>query len=160
MNYLCWRVWIGHANICVKSSGLRGNITVATPDNQLGIQSADVVVLSCDAYSGNIQPSQVFQTALDRNPTAILLYSTASGSCALSGTSTSYDQIYTMKNVKDSENMSKGASGTDAEALIGTDQAISSANATDSSASGNGASSGNSTNSWGPSPSTAVAMIM
>lgn len=58
--------------------------------------------------------------------------------------------------------MSKEAEADGAEVLIARTDTVGNASTTEAngSNSGNSQSSGNNTNSWGPSPSTAVAMIM
>lgn len=149
----------------IPDGGVRGNVTLAVPDNQLGIQSSDVVIISCDPYMGNLQPSSVFQFALDRDPAAIVLYSIDRGSCELSGSATAYDRIYTMRNSADSRDVESDARAGNAEALVGSSETVANASVaeteTSNSNSGNGSGqSSNNTNSWGPSPSTAVAMIM
>lgn len=124
-------------------------------------------MISCDAYTGNLQPYSVFQGALDRTPVAIILYSTAVGSCELTGFATTYDRIYTTRGTEDSRKLESDASGDNPVALIGTRETVANASMGGSEANGSGAgsgsgqsTSGNNTNSWGPSPSTAVAMIM
>lgn len=146
----------------VKDDGFRGNITVALPDNQLAINGSDFVILSCDPLSGNIQPSEVFTNAIGEDPVAILLYSTSRDSCALTGSTPQYNRIYTMTSTQDSEDMIGYAKADGSAALIASSDVVSNVNTTeDNSGSGqsDGGRGGGGT-SFGPSPSTAVAMIM
>ena len=114
-------------------------------------------MISCDPINtstSNIGPEYIFNTAATRNVLAIVLYSTTAQTCHGSGFG-DYANVFTMKSLDNSKEMLAAVAGTDTAyaGLLSRDTI-----------NGNGTSSSSSTsngqNPLGPSPSTAVAMII
>ncbi|KXT11640.1 hypothetical protein AC579_50 [Pseudocercospora musae] len=143
----------------IPGNGLTGSTRLADAADQLDITSDDIVLISCDPYSGNIQPSDVFATAENHNAAAIVFYSQTAQSChaaELGG----YRWIYTLKSQNTSMDMLQvlqdlDGSG-DGHPTYGT---ILNRDAATNTSTGN-SSNGQPSNPLGPSPSTAVAMII
>lgn len=141
---------------------MTGPLILADASNQLNITSENVALISCDPYTGNIQPSDVFATALDHHAVAIVLFSETAQSCHAADLGT-YSSIYTFKSRNQSVDMLEvvrslgGDSVNPGYASILTRDAAS--NTTNDGGSNNGNGQSNS-NPLGPSPSTAVAMII
>lgn len=138
----------------IPSAGLSGHTFVVNANNQLTVESTDVALIDCDPSSGNIGPEYIFNTATTRRALAIILYSTTAQTCHGSGFGT-YANVYTMKSLENSQSLM---------AAVDTDTAYASLMSRDA-VSGNGTSPGGTTNGQnpsplGPSPSTAVAMII
>lgn len=81
--------------------GLAGYVHFANTTSQLDITSDDVVLISCDegAYPGNIDAMDVFGTAGSRDASAIIFYSETSRWCNLQGYDGSYHWIYSLDGV-------------------------------------------------------------
>lgn len=146
---------------------------VATASNQLSINSTNIALIACDSYTGAIQPGYVLSTAENNNAIAVVFYSEQSNSCNISGSTPSLDYVYTMKSVNDSTQVLNlvgslgGGSSPYVNAQIGslTTDSNNTNSTTDTggmSSTGNSSSGGQPTqqNPLGPSPSTAVAMII
>ncbi|KAK5128357.1 hypothetical protein LTR85_003025 [Meristemomyces frigidus] len=165
----------------IPSAGLAGPVILANASNQLNIERDNIVLLCCDAsaYVGNIDALDVFGTAEQVNVTGIVWYSTEADYCELGQYSGSYVWVYSMKSANDTQKMldninslsedrggtvyiTLGSSSTAAQAANGSS---SNGDGGDSGSSGSDSSSSSSSqnqdnNPLGPSPSTAVAMII
>ncbi|KAK5129868.1 hypothetical protein LTR08_002745 [Meristemomyces frigidus] len=154
--------------------GLSGPVILANYTSQLDIQADNIAVISCDssAYTGNIGPLDVFATAEQSSATGIVWYSTAADWCDLEQYSGSYAWVYSMKSLNDTQAMLGsidtlgGSKGGSVYITIGSPDTARVANGTRSNGSSGGDSSSSShsqqsqQNPLGPSPSTAVAMII
>ncbi|KAF2795269.1 hypothetical protein K505DRAFT_374041 [Melanomma pulvis-pyrius CBS 109.77] len=141
------------------NSPLTGNLYYTNVDNTRNLTVQDIAYISCnpDDYPGNIDATRVFQQAYEQNNiTAILLYSTASDFCEYTGISTPLQEfrIFSMTHREDSQKVLNETVGLDASAKYPISIARS-----------EGPNDGSGTprqqaNPLGPSPSTAVAMII
>ncbi|KAM3421774.1 Receptor-like proteiny region, transmembrane domain- and RING domain-containing protein 3 [Cercospora zeina] len=138
------------------STALSGGIILANNQNSLAIRAAAVALISCDPSTSNLGPEEVFNAARAQDATAVVLYSTSAQTCNISDSGT-YQNIFTLESSDNSQEMLSVAADTQAWAVLGTRQAIDNGTAGGSSHSNN---SSNASNPLGPSPSTAVAMII
>lgn len=154
------------ARTSLPAYGLNGPLFGVAPSNQWSLRSSQIAYISCDAadYYGYIQSNTLFNTALAANVTAILLYSRIAQACNISNLDSSYPFVYTMTNSNASIgllNQAVAATTTTAP-LLATISQYDPANAGNPSTSGNhyGPQSSALANPLGPSPTTAVAMIV
>ncbi|KAF2210983.1 hypothetical protein CERZMDRAFT_112816 [Cercospora zeae-maydis SCOH1-5] len=140
----------------VVSTALSGDIILANNQNSLTIRPAAVALISCDPSTSNLGPEEVFNAARAQNATAVVLYSTSAQTCSISDFGT-YQNIFTLESSNNSEEMLSVAAGTQAWAVLGTRQAVDNGTSGGSSHSNDNS---NGSNPLGPSPSTAVAMII
>ncbi|EME88811.1 uncharacterized protein MYCFIDRAFT_109193, partial [Pseudocercospora fijiensis CIRAD86] len=142
--------------------GLTGLIRLADAADQLNVTSEDIVLISCDPYSGLLQPSDVFATAEHHDAAAVVFYSQTAQTCHAVDLG-SYRWIYTFKSQNQSIEMLQVVQSMDGSnsgyATYGTILTRDATNNTSSSGSGND-SNAQQSNPLGPSPSTAVAMII
>jgi hypothetical protein len=127
-----------------------------TPQNQNSLSSQNIALISCDSrdYPGFTSLTDVFQTALGVNSTAIILYSLTAQQCNVSGLESAFSRLYSMSNKTTSSQLLDhiGSSNTLVATVLRSDSAYLHGNA--------------SSNSHGPpstyasSPTTAVAMII
>ncbi|CAK3823209.1 Receptor y region, transmembrane domain- and RING domain-containing 3 [Lecanosticta acicola] len=155
---------LGTSTTQASTSILSGPILLANASSQLAIAPSNIVLISCDPYTGNIQPSDVFSQATQRNATGIVLYSTQEAGCALSGADeATSERVYTLTTASDGKIMLDVTNSLgSAYAMLGTRDELGNSTGTQTS-SAPGASSTASQqpqNPLGPSPSTAVAMII
>ncbi|EME41235.1 hypothetical protein DOTSEDRAFT_73600 [Dothistroma septosporum NZE10] len=142
-------------------AGLSGNIVLANASSQLTIAQNDIVLISCDPYSGNIQPQNVFDSATGTNVRAIVLFSEQTTGCLLSGSATGYQRVYSLINQGNASDMVGIVNSQDANAPAYAQVAPREALANIAQQSNNGTNGQNNhQNPLGPSPSTAVAMII
>lgn len=89
----------------LQAGNLQGVAVDATPSNQLSLNNNDIAFVSCDsyAYNGNIGPADVTTQAQNNNVNAVVLYSTSSNSCTVSGANPQYPQLYTMEDPTDAQ---------------------------------------------------------
>lgn len=158
----------------IPTPGLSGKVFLANESNQLSLRRDDIAVITCDAsaYPGNMNALDVFSSAEAVNVSSIVWYSQHSDYCALNGYSGSYPWIYTMKSVNDTlrmlsniKTLSEDGSAPVYLTIGSPDVASQSSNSTNGTTSGSSGSSGSQSsqqtgNPLGPSPSTAVAMII
>ncbi|KAF2765373.1 hypothetical protein EJ03DRAFT_331052 [Teratosphaeria nubilosa] len=150
----------------IPAPGVSGNAVLANYSNQLNLNAHDVAVISCDsaAYIGNIGVMDVFGTAVSTNVSSIVLYSQSADFCDLQGYSGSFNWIYSMKSRNDTQKLLDGISSytESAGAVYLTISAADSATSTTSSSASAASSSATSQpqNPLGPSPTTAVAMVI
>jgi hypothetical protein len=166
----------------IQPPGISGEVVPANSTSQLSLNDNDVALISCDAsaYPGNINVDSVFTSASNANVSAVVFYSQQADACNMTGYTGSYPWVYTMKNRNDTrllmdnynrlfqENeghvyLSIGPPNmadqvNNGTASSGSDQS-SGQSSSDSSSSNNNPNNPNS-NPLGPSPSTAVAMII
>ncbi|KAK3679335.1 hypothetical protein LTR78_000896 [Recurvomyces mirabilis] len=153
--------------------GLSGPVVVANASNQLSISTDSIAMISCDqsAYAGNIAAADIFNRAASVNATAVIWYSTAAAYCNLTGYNNLYPWVYSMKTQNDSTYMlqnfadlMQGMAGSAYIEIVSMDQLNAANNGT-----GHGKPSDSNQNQnqnqgnngpLGPSPGTAVAMII
>ena len=162
--------WKRANEVHVQSADLSGQVILANYTSQLAIQDTDIALISCDSsvYAGNIGPLDVFATAQQNNARAIIWYSTVNDWCELDQYNGDYHWIYSMQSLEDTRTLMKNVntlSGTGGYVYITLSIVDAATNGTSSSgSSSSGSSSGtksqSSQNPLGPSPSTAVAMII
>ncbi|PPJ57395.1 hypothetical protein CBER1_01397 [Cercospora berteroae] len=139
----------------ITSPALSGDTILANNQNSLTIRTDSIALISCDPSTSNLGPEEVFNAARAQDATAIVLYSTSAQTCNGSDFGT-YQNIFTLESSDNSKEMLSVAGDTQAFAVLGTRQAL------DNGTSGgsNSNSNSNPSNPLGPSPSTAVAMII
>ncbi|TKA65051.1 hypothetical protein B0A55_12031 [Friedmanniomyces simplex] len=167
--------------------GISGQALLANATNQLTIQHSTVALLSCDdaAYAGNIHALDVFATAETAVAAAVVWYSTQSDWCDLEegDAGSAYSWVYSMKSLNDTRKMldSLGGGGSSSSSSSSSGHAtqgdgngnvyVTIAPPDNAAAAAAAASNGsNQTSSQqqqqqdnsplGPSPGTAVAMII
>lgn len=148
----------------VSTPGITGTLFFATPNTISNLTSANIAYISCDPsdYPGNINGLAVLQRAVGLNAAAGLLYSKTSSYCNYTATAGNFQEflLYSMNSADNSNKLLNGLVKTPNSQIY---LATILHNTTDSTGSNSSASnSNNSTNSnpLGPSPSTAVAMII
>lgn len=148
----------------VPTPGITGTLFLATPNTISNLTSTNIAYISCDPsdYPGNINALAVLQRAVGLNAAAGLLYSKTSSYCNYTATAENFHEflLYSMNSADNSNKLLNGLVKTPNSQIY---LATISHNTTDSTGSNSSASnSNNSTNSnpLGPSPSTAVAMII
>ncbi|KAL8658591.1 MAG: hypothetical protein Q9226_000881 [Calogaya cf. arnoldii] len=127
---------------------LDGFLVLANPVNVTSLQPSDIAYLSCDdsAYSGNLNATQTFKSALARSPKSIILFSVNATRCIISpNNNLGGTTVYSMK---DSSSSTELLGYIQNSMLRGT----SSIKARDDGGGGGGI--------LGRSPTTAVAMII
>lgn len=142
---------------------MAGTIFPATT-NTSGIKSEDVAWVSCDAsdYPGYVTVISVLESVVSANATAAILYSRVNAFCnytAGSGIASSYNRIYSMASARQSAMFQEMFASTSAlnlpHATINFEDKLAANNGT-----GNGQGNMSQQQPGGPSPSTAVAMII
>ncbi|KAH9832358.1 RING-like zinc finger protein, partial [Teratosphaeria destructans] len=149
----------------IPAPGVSGNAVLANYSNQLSLNAHDVAVISCDsaAYVGNIGVMDVFGTAASTNVSSIVLYSQSADFCDLQGYSGSFSWIYSMKSRNDTQKLLDGISSYTASAgavYLTIAAADSATSTTSSSAAASSSANAHQQNPLGPSPTTAVAMVI
>ncbi|KAF1352388.1 hypothetical protein BDV97DRAFT_397419 [Delphinella strobiligena] len=149
------------AVVDLRPTGLSDNLFAVTTSNYLNLTSHRIAYMSCDPGDydgGQIPASDLFDTALAVNVTAILLYSTTADSCNLTSEGSSYPFIYSMTNTTAAAELLHRINSASTEyPLLGL---ITYADTNASSSGSNTASGSSSDNGIGASPTTAVAMII
>jgi hypothetical protein len=138
-------------------------VNINSPSAIQQTTSTTFALIQCDQAVGNIQSIDVVKQAIVKNALAIILYSTIGNYCALqsgTGVPDSY-VIYSTTNPTDYQKLTKGSSnfsptGTANQWSIGKKSTLDNSTSTMSS---NGQNNPN-YSPGGPSPSTAVAMII
>lgn len=123
--------------------------------------SSTFALIQCDAAPGNLQPIDVVKQAIVRNALAIILFSTSANYCSLqtgTGVPDTY-AIYSTTNTQDYRTLTRGSqsfapTGNQNNWNIGKKSTLDNSTNTMSSPNNGNYSPG------GPSPSTAVAMII
>ncbi|KAI9797285.1 MAG: hypothetical protein M1833_005581 [Piccolia ochrophora] len=138
-----------------------GGMRLTTAANSPDLGTDDIAYLSCDPsnYTGELDASEVFRDAVQRKPKAIVLYSTQAKFCNISGQSSDDGslKIFTMTETSDASRFED----TLEEALPDVNQASIAQVMQPPTNSSNGTESGGGrSNVLGPSPTTAVAMII
>lgn len=150
--------------------GLGDPLFHLTPTNSNNLTGHWIAYMSCDpsVYPGNIGASDVINTALAVQATAILLYSTSADYCNVTALGSSYPYIYSMTNTTSSQSLldriDSAPSDSPLHALISfADQVQNNETATPTGSSSSSSSTSASTSNnktLGASPTTAVAMII
>ncbi|KAK8194257.1 hypothetical protein M8818_007445 [Zalaria obscura] len=164
-----------------KDTGLVGTLHLTTANNQVNLTRDDIAFISCDpsSYGGFISMSDVIQSAESANTTAILLYSTTASYCNLTSSDQAYPFVYSTMSADDAWTLLNQISGSGSSeglwATIGRADDLANSTSNDNSStttiSSSTSSSSNTPSSspsgdssssepLGPSPSTAVAMII
>ena len=133
-------------------------MVLVTPSNANSNLYRSIAYISCDpeAYAyGNITPYKTIQIAVGQSPSAILLYSNTSNHCIFQAVGNlGFDVIFTMTSASNSTQLASGLMGSgspDSITMITLDQ---------NSVKNGSSSSGGGSDVLGPSPTTAVAMII
>lgn len=153
--------------ISTQSGGKNGNLFDANVNNVANITFMSIAWISCDPsdYSGNLGAVDVLQRAVENQAAAALLYSRSSSYCnytAGSKIDPNYTFLYSMSSGRDSFNFNNmvhfNSDSMSARATINLVERLQSYNGTGN---GDGQNGGPSQSQpGGPSPSTAVAMII
>jgi hypothetical protein len=126
----------------------------------------DVALISCDPYPGEIQAESVFGMAEKTNVTAIVFYSQQADYCNLHDFTGSFSWIYTTKSRAETTQLLDSVNSPDTNPdgqVYASIKAVASSQAVNGTGGGggnNGGSNNHNSNPLGPSPSTAVAMII
>jgi len=91
----------------IPPTGLSGEVVQVNTDNQFNVNSGAVAFISCDSddYPGNIDQTDVFRSAVDRNVSAVLFYSNQADYCRLDGDKGPYTWVFSMKSRNDTVNL-------------------------------------------------------
>lgn len=143
----------------MKNIHFTGRLAFITPSNASSNLSGAIAYISCDpeAYSGGeITPYQTVKFAANQSPNAILLYSNTSNHCTFQAVrNLGYDVIFTMTSASSSAQLASGLIGSGP--LANTMSLIT----LDKNSLKNGSNTtGGGGDVLGPSPTTAVAMII
>lgn len=141
-----------------------GELYLTTDQNYLNISNGDIAFISCneDDYRGNLQPDSIFMGAYsNHNISGAILYSTATDYCNYTDAQPSLQQfpIYSMSNKGDSQKIVDQLQQQPVSSKYFAKVVRSGTGNVDQSGQQNGQDSGQQ-NPLGPSPSTAVAMII
>jgi hypothetical protein len=139
---------------------LSGNLFPVTPGNAANTTTSTVAFFSCDPayYNGFLSAVQYLSLVISKNPAAIVLYSAQTNACNFTAGGTipsSYTRVYSMTSRDDtySINTMSSIQFQDAALPVFIGRRAQIDNVTSTSTNG-------SQNPVGPSPSTAVAMII
>ncbi|KAK4930794.1 hypothetical protein LTR49_002558 [Elasticomyces elasticus] len=149
------------AALDLPAPGITGQAILANASNQLNVQQNSIALISCDdsEYPGNIQALDVFATAESAGASAIVWYSEGNDWCDLSTTGNAYNWIYSMKSLNDTQSMLKAFQPTNS--TEGDGNVYVTIAPPDNASGQNGQNQQQQTsNPLGPSPGTAVAMII
>jgi len=152
----------------IPPTGLSGEVVQVNPDNQFSVDSGAVAFISCDSddYPGNIDQSDVFRNAVERNVTAVLFYSNQADYCRFDGDKGSYTWVFSMKSRNDTVNVLSAIADASSPlwVTIGgpeAQQGRGESNGSDDDSHGDEHNQQSETDGpLGPNPSTAVAMII
>jgi hypothetical protein len=134
--------------------GIRDTLYHVTTSNQENLTDQDIAYISCDSgdYSGFLSLNNVYRTALGVNVSAIILYSLTAEQCNVTDLDSAYPRVYSMPNQTESESLLSFLShSVNLQAVI---------QHTSNSNNNNGGNSANPSQTYGSSPTTAVAMII
>jgi hypothetical protein len=152
----------------IPPTGLSGEVVQVNPDNQYNVGSGAVAFISCDTgdYPGNIDQSDVFRSAAERNVTAVLFYSNQADYCRFDGDKGAYPWVFSMKSRNDTVNVLSAIADASSPlwVTIGgpeVQQGRGESNGSGDDSQGDDRGQDNQTDGpLGPNPSTAVAMII
>ena len=132
--------------------GIHDPLYHVTTSNRENLTGDDIALMSCDSgdYPGFLPLNDVFQTALGVNASAIILYSLTAEQCNITNMESAYARVYSMSNHTESQDLLSHLNAQyNPQAVI---------QHTSTSNNNNGGSQGPQT--YGSSPTTAVAMII
>ncbi|KAF2813935.1 uncharacterized protein BDZ99DRAFT_459684 [Mytilinidion resinicola] len=148
------------ANINMPPPGLTGTLFLTNTDTVVNLTERNIAYISCDAsdYPGNLQASDLLQRADGLNATASILYSTTSNFCQLDKPSTSISDsvVYSMTNFSESSTIVNDLT----QPPLPPSQHFFITIVHNGTNGGNSTNNSSNSNPLGPSPSTAVAMII
>lgn len=148
----------------IPPTGLSGEVVQVNPDNQYNVGSGAVAFISCDTddYPGNIDQSDVFRSAADRNVTAVLFYSNQADYCRFDGDKGTYNWVFSMKIRNDTVNVLSAIADTSSPLWVTIGGPEVQQGRGESNGSGDESQGDNNKTDGplGPNPSTAVAMII
>ncbi|KAI9847034.1 MAG: hypothetical protein M1838_001074 [Thelocarpon superellum] len=154
---------LGQGPAFLQQLNFTGPLVFITPQDVSGLTEGDIAYLSCENStfgSGDMNTFSFFKTVVGQTPAAIVLYSVDADHCNFTTTGPPDSQpiVYTMAGANYSmrlENALKSTVSTNGEAMISNSSAM------PFTVNANGTANGNaSSNVLGPSPTTAVAMII
>ncbi|KAI5360732.1 Putative Zinc finger, RING-type [Septoria linicola] len=138
---------------------LRGEVLLTDAQNQLLVTSRYISLISCDPPTSNLGPDSIFNTAKTQNATAVVLYSLTAQSCHGSGFG-SYQNVFTLKSLDNAREMlAELENQLSSYAILATRDVVTASNGTNEAA-GSNSSPSSQQQPGGPTPSTAVAMII
>ncbi|KAK0663690.1 E3 ubiquitin-protein ligase RNF13 [Lasiodiplodia hormozganensis] len=141
----------------------------ATESTAQRLNNSNIAYINCDpdAYRGNLQASNVLDTTIERGATAALFFSTSARSCNVTGVSDDFPYLYSMVNATTSQQILDDLRATTSEGnqlYFVTIRSTGESNGNDTMSTANSDTGSDqnqsSSNPLGPSPSTAVAMII
>ncbi|KAL1618304.1 hypothetical protein SLS54_007281 [Diplodia seriata] len=152
------------------SDGLPGQLFYASDSSAERLNSSNIAYIDCDpdAYRGYWQATDVLHTAIDHGAAAALFFSKSARSCNVTGVGDSFPFLYSMVNATASQQLLDNLIATTSQA--GQVYFVTIRSTAGTSTTGNDTMSTNgdtgsdqtqsNSNPLGPSPSTAVAMII
>lgn len=149
-------------NVQAQPTGLSGPVLLADSSNQLSIHSENIALISCDPYSGNIQPVNVLQMAQERDVKAVILYSETSEWCTTPDLTLDYEWLYSMKGLEGTTRLLEDVhhDGQVYATIAYPRDTHGNPGKTSKGAAAANKQQNGQQNPLGPSPSTAVAMII
>ena len=137
------------------------------PSTQLQLSDNDVALISCDPYAGEIQAASVFGVAEKTNVTAIVFYTQQADYCNLHSFTGTFPWIYSTKSRAETTQLLNSVDSPNSNPngqVYASIKAVASSQTVHGTSGGGGSKGGsnnnNNSNPLGPSPSTAVAMII
>jgi hypothetical protein len=140
-------------------------VFLLNPSNQLQLTENEIALISCDPYPGELQAPSVFGVAEKTNVTAIVFFTQDADYCDLRDFTGTFPWIYTTKSKAETTQLLGSLPNTNPDvqvyATIGKlDNSARPVNGTGGGGHGGSPNNSENSNPLGPSPSTAVAMII
>ncbi|KAK8199834.1 uncharacterized protein BKA78DRAFT_348794 [Phyllosticta capitalensis] len=145
--------------------GRTGELFLATDSTAQNVNSSNIAYINCEpsAYAGNIAAADVLSTVIEKGVAGALFFSPSAAYCNVTGISSTDAYVYSMTDASAARSVLSDLENTSNNLkYFATIQPRANANNTDNMSGNNSSSSdySGSSNPLGPSPSTAVAMII
>ncbi|KAK7534111.1 uncharacterized protein J3D65DRAFT_556927, partial [Phyllosticta citribraziliensis] len=149
----------------VAANGRTGELFLATDSTAQNVNSSNIAYINCEpsAYAGNIAASDVLSTVIEKGVAGALFFSPSAAYCNVTGIDSTTAYVYSMTDASVARSvLSDLENTTNNLKYFATIQPRSDVNNTDNMSGNNTTTSdySGSSNPLGPSPSTAVAMII
>ncbi|KAK8190742.1 hypothetical protein BKA81DRAFT_183393 [Phyllosticta paracitricarpa] len=145
--------------------GRTGELFLATDSTAQNVNSSNIAYINCEpsAYESNIAASDVLSTVIEKGVAGALFFSPSAAYCNVTGIDSTTAYVYSMTDASVARSVLSDLENTSTNLkYFATIQPRSDVNNTDNMSGNNSTSSdySGSSNPLGPSPSTAVAMII
>lgn len=155
-------------------TGLSGSVFLVNATSTFYVDSRNIAAINCDAMPGELQADYLFDQVVSANASAILFYSPTSETCAFENYDGSYAWVYSMRAQSDTERLLENMelsyeneeelwaqiAQSDTIQVSGGNGSEGSSGRDLGSHAGDDANDNSNDSSLGPSPTTAVAMII